>query len=196
MRRICKNCGTQFDAKTKYIVVCPACHDKIKHAPTIVEKTCKECGRVFYGGPRAWYCPECRRERTLKAGREYHRRGPSRKIGDTDICERCGEPYIVNGGGQRYCADCAKAAVYEAIRESKLEYQEKYRAEHPGERKTKTVCIICGKPFMATKSTSTCSAECAKEAARLSQNRSDIKRGKRKSPPEVRIIKKKNKMED
>lgn len=190
MRRICKNCGTEFEAKTKFIVVCPCCHDKIKHSPTIVEKTCKECGKAFNGGPRAWYCPECRKERQLEAGREHRRKGSGRKIGSTDICERCGKPYIVNGGNQRYCTDCAKVAIYESIRENKLQYQAEYREKHPDGRKTQTVCIICGKPFVATKSTSTCSAKCAKEAARLSQNRSDIKRGRRKSPPEARIINK------
>lgn len=183
MRRICKNCGAEFEAKTKFIVVCPTCHDKIKHTPTIVGKTCKECGRLFNGGPRAWYCPECRRERQLKTKREYNKRGSVRKIGSTDICERCGEPYVVNAGRQKYCSDCAKTAIYETIREDKLRHQAKYREGHPDGRRTQTVCIICGKPFMATKSTLTCSAECAKEAHRRALCRADIKRGKRKSPP-------------
>jgi rubrerythrin len=23
-------------------------------------RTCRQCGKEFQGGPRAWYCPECR----------------------------------------------------------------------------------------------------------------------------------------
>lgn len=191
IRRICKNCGGEFDAETKFIVLCPACHDKIKHSPTILKRVCKECGKSFQGGPRAWYCQECRRERVLKADREYHKNKPGRKIGSTDICERCGKQYTVSGGMQKYCSECAKTAVYEKIRDDKIKYQAEYRKNNPGARNVETVCIICGKPFMATSATATCSLECAKEAHRRAQNRADIKRGKRKSPPETRIYKKK-----
>lgn len=191
MKRICKHCGTEFEAKTKFIVVCPACHDKIKRSPTIGERSCKECGRKFQGGPRAWYCPECRLDRRRERERNHRKNGTARKIGSTDLCERCGAAYTVNSGLQKYCPDCAQVAVYESIREEKLEYQAEYRAKNPGGRKTETVCIICGKPFLATKPALTCSPECAKEAHRRAQNRADIKRGKRKSPPEARIYKKK-----
>lgn len=29
-------------------------------------RICKECGIKFSGGPRAWYCPNCRKERQKK----------------------------------------------------------------------------------------------------------------------------------
>jgi len=56
------------------------------------DRICKECGRSFQGGPRAYYCPACRAERTKRTNAEYRRRkrvGDVRLIGSTDICERC-----------------------------------------------------------------------------------------------------------
>lgn len=29
----------------------------------IYDRTCIRCSRSFQGGPRAWYCPDCRKER-------------------------------------------------------------------------------------------------------------------------------------
>jgi len=45
-----------------------------------------------------------------------------RHIGDTDICEVCHAPYIVTGGGQRYCKDCAPEAVRAVDRKQSLEW--------------------------------------------------------------------------
>ena len=28
-------------------------------AVVIKDRVCRQCGAVFQGGPRAWYCPEC-----------------------------------------------------------------------------------------------------------------------------------------
>ncbi len=72
-------------------------------------RICKSCGIQFSGGPRAWYCPNCREERKRTASRESKKRearGLTRKIGSTDICENCGKSYIVNSGLQKYCDDC------------------------------------------------------------------------------------------
>ena len=34
-------------------------------------RTCRQCGRTFWGGPRAWYCPECRKERQAAQQQAY-----------------------------------------------------------------------------------------------------------------------------
>lgn len=75
----------------------------------ILDRVCKECGSNFKGGPRAWYCPDCRAERTAKTNQEYRERkarGNSRTIGGTYICELCGEPYTLASGLQRFCDRC------------------------------------------------------------------------------------------
>ena len=69
-------------------------------------RICRMCGRTFSGGPRAWYCPECRIERNKATGRDHKKHGTSRPLGSKDICLNCGKKYIVNGGLQKYCPDC------------------------------------------------------------------------------------------
>ena len=81
-------------------------------AVVVKDRVCRQCGAVFRGGPRAWYCPSCREERQRESSRRYKAKGPDRPLGSTDYCAVCGKPYIVNSARQRYCADCA----YEAVR--------------------------------------------------------------------------------
>lgn len=45
----------------------------------ILPRICKECGKSFPGGPRAWYCPDCRRERK-KHDKEFKERKRSGKV--------------------------------------------------------------------------------------------------------------------
>lgn len=74
-------------------------------------RTCKECGSTFNGGPRAWYCPQCRAERKEKQQKEYQerkRRGNTRVIGNEYPCEICGTMYVLSSGLQRFCAECAE----------------------------------------------------------------------------------------
>ena len=89
---------------------------------SMYKRICRECGKEFEGGPRAWYCPECRNERRLERQRIYWRNGYTRKIGSTDCCEMCGKPYTVNSGLQRYCSECAKINQLETDRRLSLEY--------------------------------------------------------------------------
>lgn len=86
---------------------------------------CRTCGRTFEGGPRAWYCPDCRAEkqREYKRIANYHQRtGTARKIGSLATCERCGEKYEVTNGLQRYCRECAPVALREIDRKQGLDY--------------------------------------------------------------------------
>lgn len=46
-------------------------------APTI----CEDCERVFYGGPNAYFCPECRAERIRVAARENAKKRRLNKMG-------------------------------------------------------------------------------------------------------------------
>ncbi|MDR1131615.1 MAG: hypothetical protein LBL15_04270 [Oscillospiraceae bacterium] len=134
-------------------------------------RICRQCGRSFAGGPRAWYCPDCRSERQKKQRKEHKRRaklGQARKLGETiSSCEICGKPYIVSGALQRSCPVCAPAAVAEIDREQGLEYYaDRKEAINPARyaalRKT-TACVVCGKEFPANgKRTNTCSGACHK----------------------------------
>lgn len=106
------------------------------------QRVCKQCGTSFPGGPHADYCPSCRDVRRKAQKREHKRKGAGRLLGGVDICERCGNEYIVNAGLQRFCPQCAPLQT--AIRRPK-----KYRT-----------CVICGKVAEGNKKT--CSRECHK----------------------------------
>lgn len=69
-------------------------------------RICRTCGRIFEGGPRAWYCPECRRERERERKKRYNRGEFNRHIGDIDKCQNCGKEYIIEAGTQKYCRVC------------------------------------------------------------------------------------------
>lgn len=140
----------------------------------IYKRTCRECGAVFDGGPRAWYCPLCRVERRRTAsrlGKRREARGLTRKIGSIDKCEICGGEYKVKSARQRYCPDCACAAWAEADREQSLAYYEDHKDEINPKRKaqrkkdTETrICIVCGQPFQSVyPRQKTCDEECARK---------------------------------
>jgi hypothetical protein len=69
-------------------------------------RVCKECGKTFSGGPRAWYCPNCRAVRQREQNRKHKQKKPERPLGSIDICQNCGKPYRVASGLQKYCPDC------------------------------------------------------------------------------------------
>jgi hypothetical protein len=81
-------------------------------AVVVKDRTCRQCGAIFMGGPRAWYCPVCRTARAKQSKQRYLASGPSRPLGSIDYCKVCGNPYTVNSARQKYCPDCA----YEAVR--------------------------------------------------------------------------------
>ena len=54
------------------------------------------------GGPRAFYCPNCRRIRQREANERARKRGgATRPIGSIDKCKLCGAEYVVNSGRQK-----------------------------------------------------------------------------------------------
>ena len=87
-------------------------------AVVVKPRICRQCGAVFDGGPRAWYCPSCRRERAKESNRRKRAKGrkADRPIGSTDNCVRCGKEYVVRSSRQKYCPDCAYEGVREADR--------------------------------------------------------------------------------
>lgn len=97
---------------------------------TILTRICKECGRPFPGGPRAWYCPDCRQERKRKHDKEFKERKRSGKVipnGSIIKCEICGKEIVKNGGLQRFCDECSAKHLKEIDNKQSL----KWKNENP-----------------------------------------------------------------
>ena len=86
------------------------------------DRICRSCGIKFQGGPRAWYCPECRKNRQKEQAAKYRQAPSKRKLGSIDVCENCGEKYIVASGLQKYCEKCSAELHKKMDAERKLEY--------------------------------------------------------------------------
>lgn len=97
-------------------------------AVVVMPRTCRECGAVFDGGPRAWYCPACRlaRQREADARRRAKGRKADRPLGSTDKCTVCGKDYVVKPARQKYCPECA----YDAVREVDRPASRAWNREH------------------------------------------------------------------
>ena len=188
--RNCKKCGKPYETDRPDTIFCPACSEAYYKSAPIRDRVCRQCGVTFPGGPRAWYCPACRAERRQEAGKRHKKVGTARPLGSTDTCKRCGKEYIVEGGRQMYCKDCAEIAVKEKVRGHKREYNAENRDalnDHKREvRVDRKVCVICGAVFDADTPTVTCSDSCAAKLRKLRQDEADIRRGRRKSPPGVK----------
>lgn len=169
MRRICKYCGKEYDGDPGSSC-CPDCA-AAQRATTLRPRTCRACGVTFDGGPRAWYCPDCRAERKREASRRFRRGGPARPIGSEDLCEICGRPYVVESGRQRYCKDCAEAAI-RAVDNAQSRAWNKANTTPEARRRerraaTATIqCVICGKGFVPNSVAITCSPACSAELHR------------------------------
>ena len=95
-----------------------------KGVSTKAPRTCRECGATFEGGPRAWYCHECReKRRKIQKARyvERRKRGLSITLGESvGKCEVCGKDFIYASARQRYCSDCAQEAWKKSDRQQGL----------------------------------------------------------------------------
>ena len=118
------------------------------------KQVCRTCGSYFTGGPRAWYCPDCRRERTAKSNRECKERqkAGTTRVGKSATCERCGDTYTVTGGLQRFCSKCQKPHEMEHCRIKSLDWYRKNKSWYNPRRmyrrrKGPVKCIVCGKEF-------------------------------------------------
>lgn len=170
----CRECGRFFETENWEKVVCDECVKNLR-STTLADRVCRMCGRTFEGGPRAWYCPECRHKRQLEQKAKYRANGAARKLGEEYFCERCGKPYILQSGRQRYCPICSEIAVREKDREASI----KWNNENKDKRKDRTKirkCVICGTEYVATGSRNTCSEKCRKEQRRRTQQKADQNR--------------------
>lgn len=109
----------------------------------LIDKQCRQCSKVFQGGPRAWYCPECRHQRHLESMKQYYKCGAVRPFGSIDHCSICGAEYVVTAAAQKYCRECSKEAVRQA---GNANMRQRYKRS---EQKTLTEkrCAICGELF-------------------------------------------------
>ena len=102
------------------------------------DMVCPDCGRVFSAHFKSKRCPECAaraQARSCKMSEQRFREGESRRIGSTAYCERCGRPYIVHSGAQRYCAECSplvrKRERYAAMTDAeRSEYKARVHAQY------------------------------------------------------------------
>jgi uncharacterized Zn ribbon protein len=134
----------------------------------IQDRVCKVCGRSFRGGPRAFYCPECRytRQRDREAG--YRKNGSKRPLGSIDLCERCSKEYTVVSGLQRFCPECRPIHTTEYDRETSLEFYAEYKdrinqIRNPRRQQGMINCEWCGKEFISHNRSRACSPECRRE---------------------------------
>lgn len=179
--RKCISCGGVFLPQYDDQVKCPDCAAKSIKS-TMRPRTCRQCSKVFDGGPRAWYCPDCRAERQREANRRQREKGTVRPLGSTDLCEVCGKPYIVKSARQRYCPDCAAEAVKAADNAQGRAYMEDYRKERI--RHTDRFCKVCGAEIPPDSPEKYyCSDACRQKAKQESQRKTDSKRGITAAPP-------------
>lgn len=152
----------------------------------IQDRICRTCGRSFKGGPRAFYCPDCRLERKREVDRKFKQQGAKRPLGSKDICERCGKPYTVTSGLQRYCPNCQRPHALEHDRQTGIKYYHD-NSDHinPSRNAKRHIglkrCVICGKEFDAHRTRrNTCSDACADIQRKQWQQAADKKRSPRK----------------
>ncbi len=153
-----------------------------RHGPKLKTIICPDCGREVQAYTKSYRCPECQRAADALANAEFKRRkaaGKIRPLGSTDLCQRCGQPYTVEAGLQKYCKNCAEIALKEHYREKGIEYyHEKYdndqlEKEHRNQRRrlpryNAIQCRICGNLFIPeTRHAVYCSKKCAREGHKL-----------------------------
>ena len=155
-------------------------------------RKCRLCGKEFNGGPRAWYCPECREQRRIERDREWKRNKragipANRPIGSIDVCKACGKEYVVTSGKQKYCHGCAHEAVKEVDKQQALEYYDSNKdeinlARYEKRRIKNRICVVCGKEFESDGTVrNTCSEECRKKKMQKYHKEYDAKRQNKKS---------------
>lgn len=103
----------------------------------MLQHKCRDCGRQFEGGPRAYYCPNCRSVRKQGWSKKA-KKTIGRKMGSKDYCERCGKQYTVTAPLQRFCDPCKGLHKIEYDRTRKLKYyNDNKSAINPKRNKTR-----------------------------------------------------------
>lgn len=181
----CIVCGKLFQARPDQA----KCEDCIAaaRATTLRPRVCRQCGVTFDGGPRAWYCPACRVERQRIRSAAQRKTGARRPLGSIDHCAVCGKEYVVESGLQKYCKDCAPAAIRAIDREQSKKWNKEngyYEARRAQGRNGIKICVICGGVIPPGSNSVTCSPECHRQRLRLSWAEADQKRGINATTPE------------
>lgn len=138
---------------------------------------CPDCGREVRVHIKSKRCPECQAEADRRHNLECQQRrrlGKTRPIGSTDICQRCGKPYTVWSGLQKYCEECREEACREVDHAMSRDWNRRARATDPtyaqrtaeGKRRPAPEprqCAVCGKTFTPSSlRVICCSPECTK----------------------------------
>lgn len=165
MKRICKYCGKTYEGDPASST-CPECVEKNKRT-TIRQRVCSVCGATFMAGPSSKFCSVCLAERKREQAERRKKNGTARPLGSIDKCLACGKDYVVKGGKQKYCPDCAEREIRENDRKKSREWNAKNSTpdERKAERKAAGAaipCAVCGKLFVPTTRAITCSPECGK----------------------------------
>lgn len=124
---LCKcDCGNEFIA-THYQIKhgITSCGCLKKQTYNFRERECRACGMQFLGGPRAWYCPECREIRKKEAKKIAKQNKNKKTIGEAMTCEVCGSIIKRNSARQRFCTECAKTNYKNVAKKQSLEYYNK-----------------------------------------------------------------------
>lgn len=108
-------------------------------AVVVKSRVCRQCGAIFDGGPRAWYCPACRAERAREADRRRRAKGrkADRPLGSIDKCVRCGNDYVVKSSRQKYCPACAYDGCREADRPMSRAWNQAHKETYYPDRNAK-----------------------------------------------------------
>lgn len=163
--------------------------------PVYYPRTCPDCGQSYQGHIKSVRCPACQAEADRRHNAEYARRkrsGHTRPIGSTDLCQRCGQPYTVAGGRQRYCPACAPSAVRDNVRSASASWNRAaYAAPEAREQKNAKrrkpwneprPCAQCGETFTPSQSGQTlCSDACRVARRHQLQHDADARRADKRS---------------
>lgn len=181
--RKCVVCGRDFVPLTDHtdaVNKCPECAAKAKQTAVMI-RTCSRCGKEFEGFPNELYCDACKYDARRIRAAKYRQEGHKRHLGDTDVCERCGQPYTIRSGLQKYCPDCQRQALLENQRErKKSQSNRRKRSERKKQAKEtrQKVCVYCGRVYNDSSSSNACSQECRDSWKRLTHTRWMYNHGK------------------
>lgn len=160
--------------------------DSEEPIPTVsrtMQRICKNCGKIFTGGRRAEYCPDCKiiaQRSREKSVAKRKKENESKRLWSFAICPKCKLIYIVKYPCQKYCDNC-RAQV--ARDRAKQYYDRIHNRDIPVESNVSDkderleisfsptplkycTCKICGKVFASKRKVSFCSDLCRKEASK------------------------------
>lgn len=167
------------------------------HPPVLLyyERPCMDCGKIVRMHIKSKRCPDCQCAADNAHNADFRRAraaGHTRQLGSIDRCAICGAEYVVKGGKQKYCPDCAPAAYKTAANALSSVWNlrtyadaDKREARNAARRSNfraiSRSCVICGQDFLPeTPRRRTCSEACHVEDKRRRQRIADAKRERRK----------------